>query len=169
MRSFFTRGGGCVSPLFCLREMKVPVVNITLYKNTSANNTINKNIISPVNISGHLHDSTDVEFPVIVLHGIYTAYNYCYIPAFQRYYFIENIVIHGNTTIIKCTIDVLYTYRTDVLNSYALINQSTEYNPYYNGGLQAESRTTSRKYSFNNPFNSEGALVMVTAAYYNAN
>ena len=140
-------------------------MDITLYHNSSNNKTVNKALSSATNISGHLHTTTNIEYPNLVLSGIYTEFNYCYIPTWRRYYFIEDIIINGNTTLIKCSIDVLYTYRNDILNSYALLNQATEYNPYYDGGFLAESRNSARRFDFNNPFNSEGTIVMVTAAY----
>ena len=82
----------------------------------------------------------------------------------QRYYFIEDI-IHGNTTLIKCSIDVLQTYRSDIANSYALLNQASNYNPYYNGGYKFEERDTMRHFDFQNNFNSEGTVILITAAY----
>lgn len=138
---------------------------ITLYKNSSNNKTINKILSADKNIEGILRNDTNIEYPSLILKGIYTEFNYCYIPIFQRYYFIENIIIHGNTTIIECSIDVLTTYKEDILNSYALLNQASNYNPYFNGGYHYEEKTEFRKYNFQNNFNSEGTLILVTASY----
>lgn len=140
-------------------------MTIVLYNNNSNNKTISKNLSSATTIEGHLRDTTNIEYPQMILNGIYTAFNYCYIPMWQRYYFIEDIFIHGNTTLIKCSIDVLQTYRNDILNSYALLNQAGNFNPYYDGGYQFEPRNTMRRFDFDNPFNSDGTVVLVTASY----
>ena len=140
-------------------------MTVNLYNNISNNKTINKILSSEKTIEGILRNDTNIEYPALILKGIYTEYNYCYIPMFQRYYFIENIIIHGNTTLIECSIDVLKTYSEDILNSYALLNQSSNYNPYFNGGFTYEEKTEFRKYDFQNNFNSDGTLILITAAY----
>ncbi len=140
-------------------------MTIILYNNNSNNKTITKNLSSETTLEGYLRDNTNIEFPQLILKGIYTSFNYCYIPMWQRYYFIEDIIIHGNTTLIKCTIDVLHTYKNDILNSFALLNQASSFNPYYDGGYQYESRDTMRRLNFENNFNSDGSLVLISAAY----
>lgn len=138
---------------------------VKLYNNNSNNKTINKILSSEKIIEGILRNDTNIEYPNLILKGIYTEYNYCYIPMFQRYYFVENIIIQGNTTLLECSIDVLKTYSEDILNSYALLNQASNYNPYFNGGYTYEEKTEFRKYDFQNNFNSEGTLILITAAY----
>lgn len=138
---------------------------VKLYNNNSNNKTINKILSSEKIIEGILRNDTNIEYPNLILKGIYTEYNYCYIPMFQRYYFVENIIIQGNTTLLECSIDVLKTYSEDILNSYALLNQASNYNPYFNGGYTYEEKTEFRKYDFQNNFNSEGTIILITASY----
>ena len=45
-------------------------------------------------------------------------YNYAYIPAFERYYFIENITLQSNNiNVLTLKVDVLKTYENEILNS----------------------------------------------------
>jgi hypothetical protein len=51
--------------------------------------------------------------------------NYCYVGAFERYYFINDIVITpAQKMILSCSIDVLYTYRNQLGNLDACITRS---------------------------------------------
>ena len=61
-----------------------------------------------------------------------TAYNYVHIPAFgNRYYFITDWISDHNRWICDCTVDVLATYRSDILTSYQYVLRSaSERNPY---------------------------------------
>lgn len=137
---------------------------ITLYKNSSDNNVIDKVLTDPLIIEGHLRDSSNIETPNINLQGTVKDYNYCYIPNFYRYYYIENITLQGKITVISCEVDVLMTYKDDIRNSYGLMTKGINFNPYYDGGYQNENRDTYRQFNFQNPFNAEGNIILVTAA-----
>lgn len=139
-------------------------MTITLYKNASDNNVIDKNISEHIEIEGHLRESSNIEYPKLTLQGTIKDFNYCYIPSFYRYYYIENIILQGKVTVIDCEVDVLMTYKDDIRNSYGLMSKGINYNPYYNGGYEYENRDTYRKFEFQNPFNSDGDIILVTAA-----
>lgn len=69
-----------------------------------------------------LQDATDILYPVVCLNydaGVLTSgYNYCYIPDFKRYYFINGITCDdGKRIYIHCAIDVLNTYKTGILSA----------------------------------------------------
>ena len=54
--------------------------------------------------------------------------NYCYIPKFNRYYYIQNVVSeYTNLFTIELKVDVLMSYKTDILNQVGLVNRN-EYN-----------------------------------------
>lgn len=139
-------------------------MTITLFKNASDNNVIDKVITDSVDIEGHLRESANIEYPKITLNGTIKDYNYCYIPSFYRYYFIENLILQGKVTLIDCEVDVLMTYKDDIRNSYGLMSKGINFNPYYNGGYENENRDTYRQFNFENPFNSTGEIILVTAA-----
>lgn len=52
-----------------------------------------------------------------------TAYNYCYIPDFDRYYFISNITsVRTNLWRIDCSVDVLMSYQAEILNLDVIVS-----------------------------------------------
>ena len=63
--------------------------------------------------------------PVFVVDGDYTAYNYCYIPEFDRFYFItEQIAKTGSITEIHMQVDVLQSWETQIKTNKAVIERS---------------------------------------------
>lgn len=50
-----------------------------------------------------------------------TAYNYCYIAAFNRYYWINEWTSDHGFWIANCSVDVLTTYRAEILDSYQYV------------------------------------------------
>lgn len=55
----------------------------------------------------------------------FMEYNYAYIPYFNRYYFIDNIVYNGGRYEASLTCDVLASYKTDIGNSTQYVLRST--------------------------------------------
>lgn len=52
-------------------------------------------------------------------------YNYCYIPAFNRYYFIDDIVFNRGIWILSCSVDVLASYKTEIGASSCYVLRSS--------------------------------------------
>lgn len=84
-------------------------MNITLYVNNSEKNKIGKNLTNDFSLSGTLRDATNIINPVILIElNEIGNYNYCYIPNFNRYYFITDItVIRTGLFAISLMVDVL--------------------------------------------------------------
>ena len=89
--------------------------------------------------------------------------NYAYIADYQRYYFVDSVTIGRNGMyIVQLSIDVLMTYRDDIMASHGLITKNREYNP-YTGDVDVESRYTLEKHEFENGFDfTNGDFVLVT-------
>lgn len=104
-------------------------MNIELYKTNSPKNKINKLLNTATIIHAKLLNDINLQSPILLLqdnnNSFLTNYNYCYIPYFQRYYFIEsmNKNINGLITI-KLSVDVLMSFASDIMNSYANIVES---------------------------------------------
>lgn len=67
-----------------------------------------------------LKHSTDLIKPVLVVNSKNSLQdiNYCYIDVFERFYFIDKVeTIRNNMYKIYCTVDVLETFRMDILNT----------------------------------------------------
>ena len=66
-----------------------------------------------------LKHSTDLIKPTLVINSENNLQNinYCYIDTFERYYFIDKVeTIRNNMYKINCTVDVLESFRMDILN-----------------------------------------------------
>lgn len=90
-------------------------------------------------------------------------YNYLYIHELNRYYFIENVSV-TITGLYKLQLhcDLLETYKNDILDSFALINQTGNNNKYYDGGYLSQSNYDVDIYKSNKVFNSAKTLVITT-------
>ena len=77
-----------------------------------------------------LLDTTSIIEPRFVLEmstppmAAATKYNYCYVPDFHRFYFIENWETRRNLWICTCKCDVLASYRTAILTSSQYVLRS---------------------------------------------
>lgn len=111
--------------------------DVKLCHNLSPVEKIAKNIDIGETFSGCvLKDETSILKPTIRIltnSDIYT-YNYMYIPAFERYYFIDDIVsVNNNKWEISGHVDVLETYKNSILSNKAVIKrQAAKYNMYLN-------------------------------------
>lgn len=54
--------------------------------------------------------------------------NYIYVKQWGRFYFIEDIVLDGSRCLIKCHIDVLETYKTEIKAMKLLVERSQNVN-----------------------------------------
>lgn len=137
---------------------------LKLYKNSSENNDVSKKLTDEHKVTGYSRVIVDMLNPVIELAGIeVNRYNYCYVQELNRYYYIENINISPNGVYrLSMRIDVLMTYRDDIMASHGLITKNREYNP-YTGDVDVESRYTLEKHEFENGFDfTNGDFVLVT-------
>lgn len=100
-----------------------------LYNNTSDSREINKNLteLSTINITLYL--DTNVATPVFKVKNFINNANYMYVSDLHRYYYINNYTLSNQCVYLHCTVDVLETYKTEILNSECLISRSeNDYN-----------------------------------------
>ena len=102
------------------------------YKYAATPNRIDKSsFLTEISIINNisLKDNTDLMQPVFYLKTDPTVYNanYLFCSYTQRYYYINQITaVTGGRLAISCSIDVLYTYRDEILNSTAWIEISSD-------------------------------------------
>lgn len=98
---------------------------ITFYQNKSAPNVIPKEKTKKFERICTLKNNTSVLTPVIQLkvadYDNARQCNYCYIEDFSRYYYIDDIRIVNAIIEISMTVDVLESYKDDILNSTQLV------------------------------------------------
>lgn len=112
-------------------------MNINLYTTQSEKNRINKTLTLVASKTGTLKDDCNVENPVIEIsmtnaQSSILGCNYAYIPAFNRYYFIEDkAVINNDFVTIQLKVDVLMSYANEIMNTEMLIERSETYKSQY--------------------------------------
>ena len=85
---------------------------------------------------GELKFDTSVLKPVLFMNGDFSAYNYCYIPLFSRYYYIvSNTLKIGTIEEIALEVDVLQSWKGDdttgILSNSAIIERQESLNNAY--------------------------------------
>ena len=150
-------------------------MNITLYKTKSANNVINKKLESEKNLGNKcmLADNTSVTSPTVIIGGITSLdiisdYNYAYIPQCHRYYYINDIIVlSGGRVKLLLSVDVLMSFKTDILNSTQLVTRQKNKGKMYlaNADWAVDGRTYLRSQYFSedhfSPRNDSFVLITV--------
>ena len=113
--------------------------NVVLMRNNSPNNQLDKDLVTLLDVSGTLKDNTSVINPVIKIQcnlSDVTRCNYMYIPTFNRYYFVNDMVsITKNIVEFSAHVDVLSTYKQEIRMNTAIIRvQENDWNLYLNDG-----------------------------------
>lgn len=114
---------------------------IYLYTNKDSNNVINKTLENEIEKDITLKDRVNIMNPIIRLKDSTPIdNNYCYIPNFNRYYFIEEVIfVNKEIQEIYLSCDVLETYKDDILNSESIISKSEQDNNLSMGRLSKEN------------------------------
>lgn len=103
---------------------------LKLYKSNSERNCVTKVLSNELSLEGTLRHETSIKTPVITIAGDVSiiGYNYAFIVEFNRYYFITDIKsIRNGIWEVSFLCDVLMSFKTDILNSYAIIDHTTEH------------------------------------------
>lgn len=115
-------------------------MNITLYKNQSPPNKVNKSLTNANEIEAVRFiekGSLDVLNPSVLIQLTAdvkdaSKYNYMYIPKFSRYYYIDDISTEGGLIRINGRVDVLMSHKKDILaSSQYIIRQEKKNNSPY--------------------------------------
>lgn len=105
-------------------------MNIILYRYQDDFKKLNKTLPSTtgniLTLSGYLKDGSSVLNPVIEVTSTSTlvGFNYAYIQAFTRYYFVSIDSVSNNLWTLRLKVDVLYTYHTHIENTGAYIERT---------------------------------------------
>jgi hypothetical protein len=101
---------------------------LTLYKTTDADNVIGKTLTGALNIAIRLKATVDISSPELllgVIEGVdYKEFNYCSIDVLGKKYFIRSVEAVTNTLYrLVCEVDVLETYKTEILACTAKVQK----------------------------------------------
>ena len=139
-------------------------MDIILYNTNDDNIKVNKSLKYDSEYEIKLKAETSILKPTIILYSEENIKsNYAYIEEFGRYYFIENIVVFPNKIYhIDLECDVLMSFKDDILNSYAYIEQATETNKYYDSGYQSEVKKEVDIYKSDIVLEKEKSNILIT-------
>lgn len=144
------------------------MVTANFYNYEGHPNTVNKELGEETTVNGILRDVVNVFNPVFTLryNSAPFPFNYCFIPTFGRYYFVDSVIILNSEKIeIRLRVDVLFTYKDIILNSTATITKSENGNKYLsNRSNVVDVRPNIRKLDFPNEelLDETGSIIMVT-------
>lgn len=144
-------------------------MDVVFYYNQSDDRKINKILVPGETFVGSLRDSVSIMNPVIRFEKAdILRYNYAYIPEFQRYYAITNIVAYREGIFdVSMDVDVLMSFRNDINNFNVVVDKQSmpvngdEYID--DGSLVSENVMFKTIYDFPNGFNDTGEYILITA------
>lgn len=118
-----------------LKEYDEGSLDMILYHNNAEQNRLDKtNFLENVStLNGYLRDKTSITNPSIIIEmNDFPTFNYVYLPKFNRYYYVTNILsIATNLWQIDMHVDVLMSYKDKILLQSAIIERNEyEWDPY---------------------------------------
>ena len=123
-------------PIYLYSEYNIASDNkIQFYYNSSEDNRVDKTnyLRQAFECYGNLRDSSSIINPTLLIEnkGVITA-NYCYIPNFGRYYYIDDIIsVRTNMWELSLRVDALMSFKEKILELDCKINrQEFNYNNY---------------------------------------
>lgn len=137
--------------------------------NKSDERQIFKELISGVTLEGKLRDDSSIVSPTIMFESdAVMRYNFCYIPQWQRYYFVRDVVSYrSNLYIVSLECDVLMSFKNDIANFEVVVDKQTmssngdEYID--DGSLVCDNYMFNRIYNFARGFNNSPQYILITA------
>lgn len=135
-------------------------MNVTLYSCSDDKRKINKTLTPLISLNVLSTDDISMLNPTFLVGKSNFNFhaNYLYCDTFDRYYFIDNITTQtGGIIKIDCSIDVLYSHRTEILNinATAIRNEKIGINNIPDSKLPIISNIDNRVAVFKSPFSSE--------------
>lgn len=136
---------------------------VELYNTKDSNNVINKTKTDLISYNIKFKDVADIQNPTIILRSeTPIKNNYACIPDFDRYYFIDSISIQPNNIYhLNLTVDVLESFKEDILNSMGSITRKENSNKYYDNDYMNEIRKEHIIYKSDVQLELENNILMV--------
>lgn len=144
-------------------------MEVQFFYNVSDPRCINKSLIEGDTFEGQARDQVSIMNPVVLFDTEdIIKYNYAYIPEFERYYSIDNIVAYRNNLYeVTMTVDVLMSFRRDILNCVAVVDKQAmqENGDEYidDGSLVTENVMFTEVLEFEDGFNDSVEYILIVA------
>lgn len=141
-------------------------MTLNLYSVSDDNNKLNKTLGTATSITATVHEESNVINPTFIISGSYfdPDLNYCHASDFGRYYYIEDITIEHQRIILKCHVDVLMSFATEIGGLTVIADRSSsKYNLYQRDTeLPMEARNRITMSPFSGSFVGEGIVFIAT-------
>ena len=144
-------------------------MEIKLYKTSSPRKKLVKELSDGITLTGTLRGQSSVMSPSLQIQDIAViGYNYCYIPDFGRYYYINGInALRSNLFELSLGIDVLMTYAEAIRKNAAIVDKVQNFGAAYNyindGSFVNSNRMKQDIVNFPHGFNADGEYILITA------
>ena len=137
-------------------------MQLILYNVKDAHNVIGKTLNEVIRVNITMKKTEDIENPTIVLTDTGLTYNYAKISFFNRYYFVDEFKRGTNGLItLNLSVDVLETYKDDILNSPATITTKTGLG-YQDSSVDVDARKTITTQKSDTVLGDETSIVLST-------
>jgi len=140
-------------------------MTIQFYSTSQDDRTVNKTLTAIGDaITGKLLTAKKVLNPAIAFNkNVPIGANYAYIEEFNRYYFIRDISQDSSGIItVQFYVDVLMSYKDEILNSIGRVTSGNSYNPYATNAIPIDTRGYLKAINFNNPFSETKNNILIT-------
>lgn len=117
-------------------------MEIKFYKNSSDNNVLSKKLSDELVKDCSFRGDVDILNPTVTISSgdNLSAFNYCYIPRYGRYYYARPTILASGLWVFECNVDVLMTYKDDIKKCRGIISRSKAYpNSYIQDDIPIES------------------------------
>ena len=145
-------------------------MTINFYINTSEKEKFDKSLTNEKSLTGSLKQATSVINPVVTVEiENPSQFNYCHIPQFHRYYFINDMInVKNNIWEIHMHVDTLSSFKSQIRANKAIIDKNqylTNANQYFNDGntFVHDSKETNEIATFQNGFDDVPHYILITA------
>ena len=143
-------------------------MNLSLFVNNSEKNKLDKSLSSELKFNGKLREESSVVNPSIMIQTTNpSSYNYAYIPEFNRYYFITDMVsIRTGIWEISMHVDVLMSFKDSIKSTSIILSdtETTGQTNYMSGEQWAtEVKNTTTIKMFPHSLPTTGKYILITA------
>ena len=145
-------------------------MTINFYINTSEKEKFDKRLTHEKSLTGFLKQATSIINPVITVEiENPSKFNYCHIPQFHRYYFINDMInIKNNLWEIHMHVDALSSFKSQIRANKAIVEKSEQTassNEYFNDGttFYHDSREYNEIAMFQRGFDTAPSYILITA------
>lgn len=144
-------------------------MKIYVYRNQSDPRKVDKNLTNETELEGNFKNEISIYNPVVLMEWSATAskINYFYIPLYDRYYYITEIVrVRDNIIEVHGRCDVLMSFKNEILNMTGIVKKSaTSWNLYLDdGSLKVYNNPRVQTKAFPSGFNAMEFILAVAGS-----